>query len=93
MAKNGAAHGYAQPGFSLRLCFFCGMPAQWKIDKKGRPYHSCGFCQTKLFVYGTTAHCAMEMLQELVIRFGVQRFRRVLNSRVQKRASRAPVPK
>jgi len=89
MAKD-IQNGYAQPGFQLRLCLYCGMPAHWKIDKKGRPYHSCGFCQTKLFLYGHTAFSGVEILQELILRSGLQRFRRAVQARTAKRVQRVP---
>jgi len=92
MAKqeNGPAPGYAQPAFQLKVCPFCGMPAYWKFDKKGRPYHSCGFCQTKLFIYGHVALSGIEVLHEMVIRSGIPRFRQAVQTRAMRRIQRAP---
>lgn len=92
MPRNANGSGYARPDFRLKVCPFCGMPAEFKWDRKGRAYHSCGFCQTKLFIYGTTGFCGLELVQGMIARDGGVRFRQLVQRSLAQKSRRVRLP-
>lgn len=40
-AQGNGADPMMQPGFELRVCVICAMPAAFKLDSKQRPYVYC----------------------------------------------------
>lgn len=80
--------GYSHPGFNLRICIFCGAPAKWKLDRKGREYISCGFCQSKTFVYGQMAFTGIQIIHEMLMRSGADRYRRTIQMKMAEQLRR-----
>jgi hypothetical protein len=78
-----------RPTFALRVCPSCGVPASWRYDKKGRPFHYCGHCGTRVFIYTITGLVGFEMLHQFVVRNGPIRHRNLINRTVGQRIARA----
>lgn len=75
-----------QPDYELKVCPFCGMPAKWKYDRRGRAYLSCHHCQTRVFAHSHVALAGIQILQEYVLR-GVQRHRQLVSRLVERKLS------
>lgn len=63
-----------RPQFELRVCPFCGMPCEFKFDKKNRPYVHCQNCWTRVFIYTPTGLTGLQMMQDSVFRYGPGRW-------------------
>jgi hypothetical protein len=74
-----------QPSCPLRLCIGCGLRAEWRKDRKGRPFHFCGHCGIRIFIYNVTGLTGLELAHDLVMRSGPQRFQRAIQARVQRK--------
>jgi len=74
-----------QPAFEMTMCPFCGMPARWRFDKKGRPMHFCAECGIRVFIYGSAGLVGFEMLYQLAARVGPVRWRQEAQSRITRR--------
>ena len=78
-----------EPQFVLRVCPFCGMPCEFKFDKKNRPYLHCQNCWTRVFFYTPTGLTGAQMLQDCVLRYGPGRWATDVARRVMEFVKRA----
>lgn len=81
---------YAQPAVPLRLCVLCGARAEWRYDRRGRPYHACGICQSRVFLHSAMSISGLELLQELIVRSGHTRFVQTVQQRAMRSVQRPP---
>lgn len=82
-----------RPDFQLKVCPACAVPAQWRFDKKRRPFHYCADCGIRIFIYTAAALCGVKLIHEFVVRFGPVRWRGNVQQLVSRRvsvAARAP---
>lgn len=77
-----------KPAVPMRVCISCGVPAGWRYDKKGRPFHYCGHCGTRIFIYTVTGLIGFEMMHQAVVRNGPARQRNLINRMVGQRIAR-----
>lgn len=77
-----------KPSAPLRVCPSCGVPASWRYDKKGRPFHYCPHCGTRVFMYTVTGLVGFELLHQTVVRNGPTRQRNLVNRLVAQRIAR-----
>lgn len=82
--------GYARPTFNLRFCIFCGSPCAWRTDRHGRHYHACGACSVRVFIHSQAGYSGVQVLQELILRQTVQRFRALVHHRTMRATSPSP---
>lgn len=77
-----------KPQSPLRVCISCGVPAAWRFDKKCRPFHYCGHCGTRVFIYTATGLTGFELLHQMVVRNGPARTRALVNRLVGQRIAK-----
>jgi hypothetical protein len=76
---------HLRPAFELTSCPFCGMKAAWRWDRKNRPFHYCGDCGVRVFLYSSAGLVGFEMLCEVMRRVGPLRWRQEAQSRITRR--------
>lgn len=82
-----ATDALLRPSGPLRICPSCAVPAAWRFDKKGRPYHYCGNCGTRVFLYSVTGLIGLELARDAVLRMGPTRHRNMVNRIVTRRVA------
>lgn len=79
------------PSMALRVCPFCGVPASWRYDKKQRPFHYCGDCGARVFIYTLRGLVGFELLCQTMVRSGVGRHRNLVHRIVGQRIAQQRV--
>lgn len=85
------AQATLKPTFQLRICLGCGAAAAWRFDVKRRPYHYCGDCGLRFFVYHPKSMHGLSMLHGMVLRSGLQKFRQAVAQAEMRRSMRSPL--
>lgn len=80
-----------RPTFVLRLCIGCGAQAAWRYDRKRRPYHYCPNCGIRFWIYHPKAMAGIELVHAMVLRAGVQQFRKSVAMTEMRRMVRTPM--
>lgn len=68
-----------KPSAPLKVCPFCAVPANWRFDKKGRPFHYCGDCGARVFIYTIRGLIGFELYHQMIVRSGVVRHRNLVH--------------
>ena len=84
MASTFPSDALLRPQFKLVVCPFCGMPCEFRYDKKDRPFVHCRHCWSRTFFYTPTGLSGLQMVQDVILRHGAGRWateiaRRVMN--------------
>ena len=69
------------PTVKLRVCIICGAESFWKSDRAGRPYLSCPSCNVRIFPHSRASISGIEVVHEMVVRSGINRFRQAVQRR------------